>query len=118
MGKASKWFRGLLGMRTPDSSPSPNKPPKEKRRWSLVKSYREKDNHLVTAPVQGGNKHVLAELALTAATAATRLTGTAASGVTPREEWAAVKIQAAFRGCLVRISNFIHFHHSLILSKI
>lgn len=132
MGKASKWFRGLLGLRKPDSpsTSTPSKPPKEKRRWSFVKSYREKDNHhnhdATVDPSSGHvesadpNKHVLAvaaamaEAAVAAAHAAvtvTKLTTSSRSvtGDRIREEWAALKIQAAFRGSLVRIHYFFFF---------
>ncbi|TYI91168.1 hypothetical protein E1A91_D03G173000v1 [Gossypium mustelinum] len=50
MGKASKWFRSILGFKKSDPhnqpSPSSSKPTshKDKRRWSFVKSYREKDS--------------------------------------------------------------------------
>ncbi|KAE8673211.1 RHOMBOID-like 2 [Hibiscus syriacus] len=49
MGKASKWFRSILGLKKPDphnqpSSSSPKSPHKDKRRWTFVKSYREKDS--------------------------------------------------------------------------
>lgn len=162
MGKASKWFRGLLGLRKTDSSHShsqtttPPKPPKEKRRWSFVKSYREKDHHFkhtnettstttTKAATSYGqvsaldaaseqeedatNKHAIAVAAATAAAAEAAVaaahaaaavvrltssgrcaTNTAAyvssslsqSLLGAREEWAALKIQAAFRGCLAR----------------
>lgn len=47
MVKAGKWFRGLLGLKKPECPANPNqnpttKPPK--RRWSFVKSNREKDS--------------------------------------------------------------------------
>lgn len=46
MGKASKWFRSILGLKKTDTyhhpTPSSKPPHKEKRRWSFVKSYREK----------------------------------------------------------------------------
>ncbi|CAL1375416.1 unnamed protein product [Linum trigynum] len=53
MGKASRWFRSVLGLKKPSDQPLPQQQhaataaarPKEKRRWSFVKSYREKDNH-------------------------------------------------------------------------
>ncbi|KAL6986186.1 IQ-domain [Sarracenia purpurea var. burkii] len=48
MGKASRWFRGLLGLKK-DSSSQPAaaaKPPK--RRWSFVKSLRERDRTTAT----------------------------------------------------------------------
>ncbi|XP_059644187.1 protein IQ-DOMAIN 22 [Cornus florida] len=50
MGKAVRWFRSLLGIKKEDSPPQPPPPattrlePKPaKKRWSFVKSYREKD---------------------------------------------------------------------------
>ncbi|KAF3448502.1 hypothetical protein FNV43_RR09215 [Rhamnella rubrinervis] len=155
MGKASKWFRGLLGLKKSDSSSSlaASKPPKEKRRWSFVKSYREKDHHhhqqhtskpidetsrathgqAVSQSTQSTelsdgvvdpNKHAIAvaaataavaEAAVAAAHAAAAVVRLTSSGRCPsnpaayvsgnvgiREEWAAIKIQAAFRGCLAR----------------
>ncbi|TKY70915.1 IQ-DOMAIN 14 [Spatholobus suberectus] len=124
MGKASKWFRGLLGLKRPDSpSATAPKPPKEKRRWSFVKSYREKDNTTVEhhAPPTYGDRssgHVEgAEPDIAAATAAVAAAHAAAAvaflacsgrcaattaGDVIREEWAAIKIQAAFRGSLAR----------------
>lgn len=48
MGKASKWFRGLLGLKKQDPSISSNQNPKPtKKKWSFVKSYREKDSNFV-----------------------------------------------------------------------
>ncbi|XP_040990289.1 uncharacterized protein LOC121237561 [Juglans microcarpa x Juglans regia] len=161
MGKASQWFRGILGMKKQDScSPAPTapKPPKEKRRWSFVKSHREKDDqrqyhttkqhsYETTSTAATGrrnscglmipvhqefgavdpNKHAIAVAAATAAVAeaaqaaaqaaaaVVRLTssGRCASNTSAygggsqligarKDQWAAVKIQAAFRGCLAR----------------
>ncbi|KAK7822736.1 hypothetical protein CFP56_036208 [Quercus suber] len=147
MGKASKWFRGLLGLnKKTDSHSRTPKPPKEKRRWSFVKSYREKDLHhhhhqtkhnndqtttkaeatsyekvSASEHEEDANKHAIAVAAATAAAAeaavaaahaaaaVVRLTSSGrcatnsavayvSGGV--REEWAALKIQAAFRGSL------------------
>ncbi|KAK8533160.1 hypothetical protein V6N13_046321 [Hibiscus sabdariffa] len=57
MGKASKWFRSILGLKktdphNPPSSSSSKPPHKDKRRWSFVKSYREKDS---TSSTGNGN---------------------------------------------------------------
>ncbi|XWS38407.1 hypothetical protein CRYUN_Cryun19dG0128500 [Craigia yunnanensis] len=50
MGKASKWFRSILGLKKRDThhQPSTSKAPHNKRRWSFVKSYREKDSSATT----------------------------------------------------------------------
>ncbi|KAK7307836.1 hypothetical protein VNO77_41250 [Canavalia gladiata] len=124
MGKASKWFRGILGLKTPHSpSPSLPKPPKEKRRWSFVKSYREKEsstveNHLplthsepedhafavaaaTTAVAEAAVAAAHAAAAIARLTTAGRCASTTTGGIL-REEWAATKIQAAFRGSLAR----------------
>ncbi|KAI9075182.1 hypothetical protein K1719_042913 [Acacia pycnantha] len=119
MGKVSKWFRGLLSLKKPDSSsPTPSttslpKPPKGKRRWSFVKSHSEIDNlpAITTATAKTGthdnDSHTFASVA--AASSALRLHGgggecvrATAETTANLEEWAAVKIQAAFRGCLAR----------------
>ncbi|KAK9276221.1 hypothetical protein L1049_005752 [Liquidambar formosana] len=152
MGKAAKWFRGLLGLKKSDPTPPPattrtdSKPPKDKRRWSFVKSYREKDHHHSTRPTTDNtrragsygeavphpseyvdgvdpNKHAIAVAAATAAVAeaavaaahaaaaVVRLTSSGRCNATTaygsascviREEWAALKLQSAFRGYLAR----------------
>ncbi|ONI06971.1 hypothetical protein PRUPE_5G092600 [Prunus persica] len=143
MGKASKWFRSILGLKKPDpthqtSTSSPKPPTKDKRRWSFVKSYREKNHHRHqndTPPLPSDssndavvdpNKHAIAvaaataavaEAAVAAAQAAAAVVRLTSSGRCPsnpaahvstaligvrEEEWAALKIQAAFRGCLAR----------------
>lgn len=45
MDKASKWFRSILGLKRRDSH---KQPPSSKRRWSFVKSYREKNSSAVS----------------------------------------------------------------------
>ncbi|VVA30176.1 PREDICTED: IQ-DOMAIN [Prunus dulcis] len=143
MGKASKWFRSILGLKKPNpthqtSTSSPKPPTKDKRRWSFVKSYREKNHHRHqndTPPLPSDssndavvdpNKHAIAvaaataavaEAAVAAAQAAAAVVRLTSSGRCPsnpaahvstarigvrEEEWAALKIQAAFRGCLAR----------------
>jgi len=131
MGKASKWFRGLLGLKKTEHGTSPTKPPREKRRWSFVKSYTEKDNNTTaaTCPQQGNNgtKHAMAVAAATAAVAEAAVAAAEAAAVVVRltsssgrcadagptrirQHWAAVKIQAAFRGCLVRILHYYYYY--------
>ncbi|KAJ6347490.1 hypothetical protein OIU76_004049 [Salix suchowensis] len=143
MGKASKWFRAVFGLKKPD--PPLDYPQvtrsKERRRWSFVKSHREKEqqhhqqhqqeSEAVKAGVLYGqefeedpNKHAIAVAAATAAVAeaavaaaqaaaeVVRLTssGRCASNSVAytsgspglREDFAAVKIGAAFRGYLAR----------------
>ncbi|XP_024452833.1 protein IQ-DOMAIN 22 isoform X2 [Populus trichocarpa] len=143
MGKASKWFRAVLGLKKPD--PPPDRPvttrSKEKRRWSFVKSHREKDQHhhqqqqQETEAVKAGvlygqefeedpNKHAIAVAAATAAVAEAAVAAAQAAAEVVRltssgrcvdnsvayvsgspglrEDFAAVKIEAAFRGYLAR----------------
>lgn len=94
MGKAARWFRGLLGGKktestAPTKSRSEAKPAKEKRRWSFVRSFREKENHNSTRTASNDrrgscedavapsayvddvdpNKHAIAVAAATAAVA-------------------------------------------------
>lgn len=100
MGKASRWFRSILGLKKHDSANSSSQQPssssrpafKEKRRWSFVKSYRERDDRNAsttakrnalygheTAPVnvdtasspvcEDTSKHAIAVAAATAAVA-------------------------------------------------
>ncbi|KAK4262728.1 hypothetical protein QN277_028253 [Acacia crassicarpa] len=119
MGKVSKWFRGLLSLKKADSSsPTPSttslpKPPKGKRRWSFVKSHSEIDNlpAITTATAKTGthnnDSHTFAAVAAASSTLRLHSGGRGCVPATVettanREEWAAIKIQAAFRGCLAR----------------
>ncbi|XP_028779947.1 protein IQ-DOMAIN 14, partial [Neltuma alba] len=85
-----------------------SKTPKEKRRWSFVKSYREHDNLPTTTAVKTGIHNNDNHSITVAAAPALRLRSggrcvqATAQSTANREEWAAVKIQAAFRGCLAR----------------
>ncbi|XAR55040.1 hypothetical protein NMG60_11030416 [Bertholletia excelsa] len=78
MGKATRWFRSLLGLKkeSPAQAPAVAKPPK--RRWSFVKSHREKyaagerGCHGVPAPRDAdddSSRHAIAVAAATAAVA-------------------------------------------------
>ncbi|CAI8609726.1 unnamed protein product [Vicia faba] len=117
MGKASRWFRGFLGLKKPDYASTDQKPPKEKRRWSFVKSYREQQQQHHNSHVHvdniNNNKQAIAVAAATAAAAEAAVAAAKAAAdvvrfnssngiVRLREQWAAVKIQAAFRASLAR----------------
>jgi hypothetical protein len=121
MGKASRWFRGLLGLKKSEHNTSDHhKPPKEKRRWSFVKSYREDQPHNTAVETEHveNNKQAIAVAAATAAAAEAAVAAAQAAAavvrfnyssngiVRIREQWAAVKIQSAFRGSLVRNQHF------------
>ncbi|GJT67590.1 IQ-DOMAIN 14-like protein [Tanacetum coccineum] len=111
MGKVSKWFRGLLGMKK-DKENMDNSNAKTKRRWSFGKSMKD-PSHRVTvendstrmrscmsASEKEQNNHAIgiAETAVADAADVVRLTsdsrGTLFCG---REKWAATKIQSARR---------------------
>ncbi|KAL1371422.1 hypothetical protein HN51_001668 [Arachis hypogaea] len=109
---------------------SPN-PTKHKRRWTFVKSYRENhhhhhhhqqqqqqqqhvdasdpDNHAIAVAAATAAVAEAAVAAAQAAAAVVRLTSSSgrsanAGSVTAAssQDWAAIKIQSAFRGCLAR----------------
>ncbi|KAK4803296.1 hypothetical protein SAY86_001499 [Trapa natans] len=118
MGKASRWLRGLFGMKKPNSLSSSSKqspPPQhgEMRPWSFVTSHKDTDdgNHRSNYRELGndGVDPERQEISLVAV-AGTRA---AASGVWEasrerhppvgnHEQRAALKIQSAFRGYLAR----------------
>ncbi|KAK7253027.1 hypothetical protein RIF29_37412 [Crotalaria pallida] len=115
MGKASKWFRGLIALI------NNNNKDKQCRRWSFAKSYTDKkdfhhhtttaaavvDHHDATTtttyaankPQQLHVQHNSSSSSYVEVEGATHGAGAIIVG----QEWAAaVKIQAAFRGCLAR----------------
>ncbi|GJZ19565.1 IQ-DOMAIN 31-like protein, partial [Tanacetum coccineum] len=126
MGKVSKWFRGLLGMKK-DKENMDNSNAKTKRRWCFGKSMKNPSQRVtvendstrmrscMSASEKEQNNHAIAVAgtAVAAADAAVagaqatvavvRLTsdgrGTLFSG---REKWAATKIQSVYRGHLAR----------------
>ena len=134
MGKASRWLKGLLGMKKEkdhsDNSGSLAPDKKEKKRWSFAKpppsSVPATDNNntwlrsYISETENEQNKHAIAVAAATAAAAdaavaaaqaavaVVRLTsqGRGALFSGSREKWAAVKIQTFFRGYLVCILSF------------
>ncbi|KAG8382285.1 hypothetical protein BUALT_Bualt05G0060900 [Buddleja alternifolia] len=130
MGKASKWFRGLLGLKKPDPNPpnpSPKPPPKKK--WGFAKPHKERDSRKSQhGVVPGGvnDDHAVRVATATAAVAdaaVVKLTNSGrntytlgsgggfhsaacvrqgGAGYGKRVEWAAVMIQSHFRAYLSR----------------
>ncbi|XP_039130209.1 uncharacterized protein LOC120266632 [Dioscorea cayenensis subsp. rotundata] len=82
MVKATRWLKALINGRKPISAAENQIPAKQKKRWSFVKSIPEINPKPPTAS--------LPPMKLPAAS------------ISKREEWAAVKIQASFRGYLAR----------------
>ncbi|KAI3777850.1 hypothetical protein L1987_47653 [Smallanthus sonchifolius] len=116
MGKATRWFRGLLGMKDKENVNNLNSGDrKEKKRWSFGKPSKEFRSPATPSDAawlssymseteKEQNKHAIAVAAATAAAAQTavavvRLTNLCGAG---REKWAAVKIQTVFRSHLAR----------------
>ncbi|KAL8522489.1 hypothetical protein ACS0TY_012598 [Phlomoides rotata] len=125
MGKASRWIRGLLGLKkgkenVDNNSNSGEK--REKKRWSFAKSGKESGRLNQIPAIDSSwsekeqSKHAIAVAAATAAAAdaavaaaqaavaVVRLTsqGRGALFNGSRERWAALKIQSVFRGFLAR----------------
>ncbi|GJX59911.1 IQ-DOMAIN 14-like protein [Tanacetum coccineum] len=121
MGKVTRWFRGVLGMKK-DKVNIDNSNAKKKKRWSFGKCMKHLSQRVtvendstrmrscMSASEKEQNKHAIAVAATTAAVAGAqaavavvRLTSdgmdTLFSG---REKWAATKIQSVYRGHLAR----------------
>nr|GEW75095.1 hybrid signal transduction histidine kinase M [Tanacetum cinerariifolium] len=119
MGKFSKWFRGLFGMKK-DKENMDNNNAKTKKRWSFGKSMKvsqrvtmENDStrmmSCMPASEKEQNKHGIGVAATAAAVAEAQAavavvkltsngTGTLFSG---REKWVAIKIHSVYRGHLI-----------------
>lgn len=112
MGKATRWFRSLLG----GNKATEVRPAKPKNGWGFVKTL-QKDQPPPKAVEVSGNEQRMraiavaaameaaAEAAVAAAKAAVavvRLTSSGGSSGMKKEERAVVKIQAVFRGYLAR----------------
>ncbi|KAL8556918.1 hypothetical protein ACS0TY_004406 [Phlomoides rotata] len=73
MGKASKWFRGLLGLKSTDNNQSHSQRPPSptKKKWTLSKSHKEKDRYKYSGSEEDNeaSKHAIAVAAATAAVA-------------------------------------------------
>ncbi|XP_042068401.1 protein IQ-DOMAIN 25-like isoform X2 [Salvia splendens] len=112
MGKATRWLRALLGMKKGKE--------KERNRWSkdsaglkdipavdaawlrslIASSEKEQTNHAIAVAAATAVAADAAVAAAKAAVAVVRLTGGGGGG--GREIFAAIKIQASFRGFLAR----------------
>ncbi|GJS96861.1 IQ-DOMAIN 14-like protein [Tanacetum coccineum] len=120
MGKVTRWFRGVLGMKK-DKVNIDNSNAKTKKRWIFGKCMKDLSQRVtvendstrmrscMSASEKEQNKHAIAVAATTAAVAGAqaavavvRLTSdgrdTLFSG---REKWAATKIQSVYRGHLL-----------------
>ncbi|CAI9774114.1 unnamed protein product [Fraxinus pennsylvanica] len=127
MGRANKWFHSLLGSKKPPSASSSSPAPeKKKSKWGLLKSstsivFKNEEENQLTSPYAetlDANKHAIVVAAATAAVAqaalaaakaaaeAVKLTGgsksRSAAMFVRHWEWAAIKIQSAFRAYLAR----------------
>ncbi|WOG81221.1 hypothetical protein DCAR_0100366 [Daucus carota subsp. sativus] len=118
MGKATRWFRNLLGLKTTPSSTATAKPP-PKRRWSFVKSTTPHHSPAPPqfydhAPTDHDQQHAIAVAHATAAVAnaavaaaqraaeVVKLTSGDINVFKGPEYWAAVTIQSHFRAYLSR----------------
>ncbi|XP_073051410.1 LOW QUALITY PROTEIN: protein IQ-DOMAIN 22-like [Primulina eburnea] len=86
MGKASKWFRALLGLKKSDPNPNTRQiwqPPKKK--WSFAKSHMEKSHlksqHVVVTNDNDPSHHAVAVAAATAAVAEAAVAAAEAAAV-------------------------------------
>ncbi|KAK1430590.1 hypothetical protein QVD17_13448 [Tagetes erecta] len=118
MGKATRFFKSLLGFKTMDSQSSRSKPNKQlKRRWSFITSRTPHGpntyNHRDFEEDEDPSNHAIALAAATAAVVdaavatahaaaeVVRMT-TRTTGYGGREKLAAIKIQSCFRAYLAR----------------
>ncbi|KAI7987218.1 Protein IQ-DOMAIN 31 [Camellia lanceoleosa] len=99
----AKWFRGLFDLKK-DHSPSQSAAKPPKRRWSFVKSHRERDRtptkNTTTDDAVDSSKHAIA--AAEKITSSGRSNATTATSAVYVSEWAVIAIQAHFRGHLAR----------------
>ncbi|KAL1559811.1 IQ-domain [Salvia divinorum] len=124
MGKAAKWFRGFLGLKSSDATHrhAQKSPPSMKWSFAAMSSNKEADRqkHVVLGPGEDAeaSKHAIAVAAATAAVAEAAVAAAhAAAAVVQlttsgrnisgsryggRDEWAAVEIQSHFRAYLSR----------------
>ncbi|GJY96706.1 IQ-DOMAIN 31-like protein [Tanacetum coccineum] len=119
MGKVTRWFRGVLGMKK-DKVNIDNSNAKTKKRWIFGKCMKDLSQRVtvendstrmrscMSASEKKQNKHAIVVAATTiavagaqAALAVVRLTSDGKDTLfTGREKWAAIKIQSVYRGHL------------------
>ncbi|KAF6139700.1 hypothetical protein GIB67_017344 [Kingdonia uniflora] len=118
------WFRALLGGKKNSASLTDASDSKTKKQLNFVRSFRDKDNNtpIVSAQTESSMchyidhsiKHTIVIAATTVAVAeavvkvahmapvVVKLTGGSGRCLTIRVDWAAIRIQAAFRGYLAK----------------
>ncbi|GKE05029.1 IQ-DOMAIN 31-like protein, partial [Tanacetum coccineum] len=121
MGKVTRWFMGVLGMKK-DNVNIDNSNAKIKKRWSFGKCMKDPSQRVtvendstrirscMSALEKEQNKHAIAVAATTAAVAGAQAAVAVVSLTSDgrdtlfsgREKWAATKIQSAYRGHLAR----------------
>ncbi|GJW14804.1 IQ-DOMAIN 14-like protein [Tanacetum coccineum] len=124
MGKVTRWFRGVLGMKK-DKVNIDNSNAKTKKRWSFGKCMKDLSQRVtgktidstrmrscISALEKEQNKHAIAVGATTAAVAGAqaavavaRLTSEGRDTLfSVREKWAATKIQSVYKGHLAQLA--------------
>ncbi|GJZ12694.1 IQ-DOMAIN 31-like protein [Tanacetum coccineum] len=121
MGKVTRWFRGVLGMKK-DKVNIDNSNAKTKKRWSFGKCMKDPSQRVtlendstriwscMSTSEEEQNKHAIAIAATAAAVAGAQATMDVVSLTSDgtdtlfsgREKWAATKIQSVYRGHLAR----------------
>lgn len=89
MGKASKWFRALLGLKKSDPNPNTHQIPQPpKKKWSFAKSHKEegrqKSQHGVVTNDDDHSHHAVAVAAAKAAVAEAAVAAAQAAAVVVR----------------------------------
>ncbi|KAH7387186.1 hypothetical protein KP509_16G009900 [Ceratopteris richardii] len=129
MVKAGRWLRNLLGVGRKESASYKDRAhaePKDKKRWSFGRAKGKNGGEVTGTNISTGdrigdhdeqNQHAMAVAAATAAAAEAAVAAAQAAAAvvrltsngralfnigTSREEWAAIRIQTAFRGYLAR----------------
>ncbi|KAJ4826802.1 hypothetical protein Tsubulata_016022 [Turnera subulata] len=115
MGVSGKWIKALVGLKKSEKSPSSDKDEnrtggsksRHRRRQSLEidadELQEELNNNIDAAPVSDAtNIHSVPDAASESPSAPVQVEDTARNQPILREEWAAIRIQTAFRGFLAR----------------